>query len=241
MPNYGEVPGEAVYMLTRRGRSGSRAADDAQPRQLIVSLSSSDAGWPSRPRRPALRSCRRPRRALLVADGRVVGVRTGDKGRGRDGEELPELRAGLGHRREGHRSRRGHPGAPDQVAIDHFGLRGAEPQVWALGVKEVWKVAKAARPHHPHDGLAAAPGAKYREFGGSFIYPMGDDMLTIGMVVGLDYRDVARRSTTCCRSSRRIRRSCRMLEGGERIELGREDDPGGRLPRAAERLTRRGC
>ena len=33
------------------------------------------------------------------------------------------------------------------------------------------------------------PQAKYREFGGSFIYPMGDDMVSIGMVVGLDYRD----------------------------------------------------
>ena len=32
-------------------------------------------------------------------DGRVVGVRTGDKGRGRDGEELGEVRAGLRHRR----------------------------------------------------------------------------------------------------------------------------------------------
>ena len=31
------------------------------------------------------------------------------------------------------------------VALDHFGLRGEEPQVWELGVKEIWKVPKAPR------------------------------------------------------------------------------------------------
>ena len=46
-----------------------------------------------------------------------------------------------------------------------------------------------ARPRHPHHGLAAPHGPRYREFGGSFIYPMGEDMVTIGMVVGLDYPD----------------------------------------------------
>ena len=46
------------------------------------------------------------------------------------------------------------------AAIDRFGLEGDNPQVWALGVKEVWKVAEAARPRHPHDGLAAARRAR---------------------------------------------------------------------------------
>ena len=43
-------------------------------------------------------------------------------------------------------------------------------------------------------------GHQYREFGGSFIYPMGDDMVTVGMVVGLDYRDSRSRPTTCSSS-----------------------------------------
>ncbi|HYZ19793.1 MAG TPA: NAD(P)/FAD-dependent oxidoreductase, partial [Gaiellaceae bacterium] len=79
---------------------------------------------------------------LLVADGRVRGVRTGDKGRGRDGKPLPNFEPGsdltarvtvLGEGTQGHLT---------GVAIDRFGLEGAYPQVWALGVKEVWKVAK---------------------------------------------------------------------------------------------------
>ena len=49
-------------------------------------------------------------------------------------------------------------------------------------------------------GWPLRPQPKFREFGGSFIYPMGDDMVTIGMVVGLDYRDASSRCTTCSRS-----------------------------------------
>jgi electron-transferring-flavoprotein dehydrogenase len=76
------------------------------------------------------------------------------------------------------------------VALDHFGLRGdAAPQVWELGVKEVWKVPRPLDRVIHTMGWPLRPQAKYREFGGSFIYPMGDDMVSIGMVVGLDYRD----------------------------------------------------
>ena len=56
-------------------------------------------------------------------------------------------------------------------------------------MKKVWYV-RSRRAGDPHDGLAVCVAEGYREFGGSFIYPMGDDMVTIGMVVGLDYRDV---------------------------------------------------
>ena len=51
---------------------------------------------------------------LLVSHGRVRGVRTGDRGRGRDGEPLRALRAGLGHRGAGDGARRGHAGLSDR-------------------------------------------------------------------------------------------------------------------------------
>ena len=49
-------------------------------------------------------------------------------------------------------------------------------------------------------GWPLRPGRKYREFGGSFVYPMGDDMVTIGMVVGLDYTDAELSVHDCCSS-----------------------------------------
>src|SRR6266536_329860 len=75
------------------------------------------------------------------------------------------------------------------AALDRFGLRGENPQVWALGVKEVWRVTRPLRRVIHTMGWPLRGRAKYREFGGSFIYPLGDDLVTIGMVVGLDYRD----------------------------------------------------
>ena len=59
------------------------------------------------------------------------------------------------------------------VACESFGLRGYEPQVWELGVKEVWKVAKPLKNIVHTMGWPLRTGAKYREFGGSFIYPLG--------------------------------------------------------------------
>ena len=127
---------------------------------------------------------------LLVTGGAVVGVRTGDKGLDRDGE--PARRTTSPARtfaREPSVLAEGTQGHLTGVAIDHFGLHGESPQVWALGVKEVWRVAKPLKRVIHTMGWPLRGGRKYREFGGSFIYPMGDDMVTVGLVVGLDYRD----------------------------------------------------
>ena len=127
---------------------------------------------------------------LLAADGRVRGVRTGDKGRGRDGEELGNFEPGADIVARVTVLAEGTQGHLTGVALDRYGLAGENPQVWALGVKEVWKVARPLDRVIHTMGWPLRASAKYREFGGSFIYPMGDDMVTLGMVVGLDHRDV---------------------------------------------------
>ena len=53
--------------------------------------------------------------------------------------------------------------------------RRASPQTWALGVKEVWKVPRPLRRVIHTLGWPLRAGARYREFGGSFVYPMGDE------------------------------------------------------------------
>ena len=77
---------------------------------------------------------------LLVEDGRVVGVRTGDKGRGREGEELARFEPGSDIAARVTILAEGTPGHLTGAALERFGLAGASPQTWALGVKEVWKV-----------------------------------------------------------------------------------------------------
>ena len=78
--------------------------------------------------------------------------------------------------------------------------------------------------------------AKYREFGGSFIYPMGDDMLTIGMVVGLDYRDAELSVHDLLQELKTNPFVRKMLEGGERIAWGAKTIPEGGFVALPKRL-----
>jgi electron-transferring-flavoprotein dehydrogenase len=113
------------------------------------------------------------------------------------------------------------------IAIDHFGLGGEEPQVWELAVKEVWRVSKPLDRVIHTMGWPLRTGPRYREFGGSFIYPMGDDMLTIGMVVGLDYRDVELSVHDLLQEFKTHPLIKDLLDGGERLEWGAKTIPGG--------------
>jgi electron-transferring-flavoprotein dehydrogenase len=164
---------------------------------------------------------------LLVDGGRVRGVRTGDRGRGRNGEELPNFEAGSDIAARVTILAEGTQGHLTGAALDRFGLRGEDPQVWALGVKEVWKVAKPLRRVIHTMGWPLRPGRKYREFGGSFVYPLGEEMVTIGMVVGLDYRDAELSVHDLLQELKTHPRISRILEDGERLEWGAKTIPEG--------------
>ena len=80
---------------------------------------------------------------LVVDEGRVVGVRSGDKGRGKEGEPLGNFEPGTDIKAQATVLAEGCWGHITGAAIKEFGLaEGREPQVWELGVKEVWKVPK---------------------------------------------------------------------------------------------------
>jgi electron-transferring-flavoprotein dehydrogenase len=164
---------------------------------------------------------------LLVDHGRARGIRTGDKGRGRNGEELANFEPGSDVLARVTVLAEGTQGHLTGAAIERFGLAGQNPQVWALGVKEVWRVAKPLRRVIHTLGWPLRAGAKYREFGGSFIYPMGDEMVTLGMVVGLDYRDVELSVHDLLQELKTHRLVRRLLEGGERIAWGAKTIPEG--------------
>ena len=154
-------------------------------------------------------------------------MRTGDKGRGRDGEELGRFEPGSDIRAKVTILAEGTQGHLTGAALDRFGLAGASPQTWALGVKEVWKVPRPLRKVIHTMGWPLRPAARYREFGGSFVYPMGDDMVTIGMVVGLDYRDAALSVHDLLQELKTHPRIRPILEGGERIAWGAKTIPEG--------------
>ncbi len=173
---------------------------------------------------------------LLVAGDEVVGVRTGDKGRGRDGEELPRFEPGSDVRAKVTILAEGTPGHLTTAALERFELGGSSPQTWALGVKEVWKVQRPVREVIHTLGWPLRPRAGLREFGGSFVYPMGDDMVTIGMVVGLDYRDAALSVHDLLQELKTHPRIRPIFAGGERVAWGAKTIPEGGLVALPRRL-----
>ena len=79
---------------------------------------------------------------LLVEDRIVKGVRSGDRGRGKDGEELGNFEPGSDVVAKATVLAEGTIGHLTYAAYDYFDMHGADPMRWELGVKEVWEVPK---------------------------------------------------------------------------------------------------
>jgi electron-transferring-flavoprotein dehydrogenase len=164
---------------------------------------------------------------LLVSDRIVRGVRSGDRGRGKDGAPLGNFEPGSDVVARATVLAEGTLGHLTQGAIDYFDLQGALPVRWELGVKEVWKVSKPLDRVIHTMGWPLRKRPKFNEFGGSFIYPMGTDKLCIGMVIGLDYTD----STLSCHDLLQELKThpfvAKLLHNGERVAWGAKTIPSG--------------
>jgi electron-transferring-flavoprotein dehydrogenase len=222
VPSYGQVHGEAVYLLTKGAalripppptmrNHGNWIVSVSQFARFLAEQAES-GGAAVLPETDAQK--------LLVADGRVQGIRTGDKGRGREGQELGTFEPGSDIVAKITVLAEGTQGHLTGAAVARFGLEGAQPQIWALGVKEVWKVPKPLE-HIVHTmGWPLRKSSKYGEFGGSFIYPMGPDLVSLGFVAGLEYRDVEFSVHDVLQEFKTHKLVRKILGGGERIAWG---------------------
>ncbi len=136
--------------------------------------------------------CETPAARLLVEDGRVVGVRTGDKGIDRHGQRKANFEPGIDIRSrvvvlgEGPR---GTLAKQLTREVNEPGeIPGRNPQVYSLGVKEVWELPPGrVRPGDVTHTMGWP--LDLATFGGAFLYGMQSDQLIVGLVVGLDYRN----------------------------------------------------
>ncbi len=171
---------------------------------------------------------------LIVEDGRVVGVRSGDKGRGKDGEPLGNFEPGTDIKAHATVLAEGCWGHITGAAIKEFDLGGGrEPQVWELGVKEVWKVPKPLdRVIHTIGPWPLKLSAKYGQIGGTWLYPMkdektGDDLVSIGFVIDLEYADATTSAHDLLQKFKLHPLVKGILAGGERVAWGAKALPGG--------------
>ncbi len=161
--------------------------------------------------------------ALLVDGPRVRGVRTTPSGLDREGEptgsyaEPTELTGRVTVLAEGTR------GPLGQAYRAWQGITSANPQIFALGVKEVWNTKR------PLDRVIHTLGWPLPSdaFGGTWMYPLGPSQVSIGLVVGLDYHQA---SLDVHEMLQRIKLHPLFrpyLEGGELLEWGAKTIPEG--------------
>ena len=164
---------------------------------------------------------------LLVEDRIVRGVRSGDRGRGKDGEELGNFEPGSDVIAKATVLAEGTIGHLTYSAYDYFDMHGSDPQAWELGVKEIWEVPKPLDRVIHTLGWPLRWGAKYKEAGGSFIYPMGEDKVCFGLVVGLDYTDATFSVHDELQRFKQHPFIAKIIEGGKRVGWGAKTIPSG--------------
>ncbi|HEY3773239.1 MAG TPA: electron-transfer flavoprotein:ubiquinone oxidoreductase [Solirubrobacteraceae bacterium] len=236
---FGEVTRESIYMLPN-GRTKISVPTFAVPNfknhgNEVVSVSALARFQQARAEEAGAYILTETAASQLIVDrGRVVGVRSGDKGRGKEGEELGNFEPGTDIGAKVTVLAEGCWGHLTGTAIREFDL-GAhrEPQVWELGVKELWKVPKPLdRVIHTLGPWPLKVPAKYGHVGGSWLYPMkdektGDDLVSIGFVVDLDYADATTSVHDLLQQFKLHPLVKGILDGGERVGWGAKALPGG--------------
>jgi electron-transferring-flavoprotein dehydrogenase len=174
-----------------------------------------------------------PVESLLVDGQKVVGVRTTPSGLDRSGEpsgryEPPtDLTAKVTVLSEGTR------GPLTQAYQAWQGLNAENPQIYALGVKELWETKK------PLDSIVHTMGWPLPNdaFGGSFMYPLEPNLVAVGLVVGLDYRQTTLDVHELLQRMKLHPFFREYLEGGEMVEWGAKTIPEGGFYALPERVS----
>lgn len=150
----------------------------------------------------------------------VIGVATGDMGLDKDGNKTESFEAGV----ELHACQtlfaEGCHGSLTKKLIEKFNLRkNSDPQTYGLGIKELWEI----KPENHQKGLCQHTigwPMDSKTYGGSWIYHMEDNMISLGYVVGLDYQNPYLSPFEEMQRFKTHPQIKSLLEGGRRVAYG---------------------
>jgi electron-transferring-flavoprotein dehydrogenase len=157
----------------------------------------------------------------VLWDGtRVSGVRTGDRGVDKEGRPKATFEAGVDIRAKVTIFCDGVRGNLTKQLLATLPLaEGREPQQYAIGIKELWEL--------PADRIAAGTvmhtlgyPLRMEEFGGAFVYAMPEGRISLGLVVGLDYRDPLFDPYAAFQYLKEHPLIADLLAGGQRVKYG---------------------
>jgi len=161
-------------------------------------------------------------------NNKVIGVKTKDTGVDHHGvkqknfQEGTTIKAAITVFAEGTR------GSAVKTVINKLNLdEGKNPQVYSLGVKEIWKVPKGNIDAGTVKHTFGYPLNDKDEFGGGFIYGLSEDRVAIGLVVGLDYQDPSFDVHAATQVWKQHPYVAQILKGGTPLEAGAKTLPEG--------------
>jgi electron-transferring-flavoprotein dehydrogenase len=165
---------------------------------------------------------------IYDADGKVTGVKTKDTGLDHNGEKLKNFQngtvveAGITILAEGTR------GSLTKKVVEKFNLdAGKNPQIYSLGVKELWSVPEGTIEEGAVHHTFGYPLEDGSEFGGGFIYGLSDNRVALGLVVGLDYKDPSYDIHAAMQIWKTHPYVSKFLKGGSIVEFGAKTLPEG--------------
>jgi electron-transferring-flavoprotein dehydrogenase len=157
---------------------------------------------------------------LYDKEDRVVGVRTGDKGIDKEGKPKPNYEPGVDLKAKVTVLGEGPRGSLTKQLSQRLNLdEGREPQVYSIGVKELWELPDDRYPAGRVTHTLGFP-SDARTYGGGWIYGMQNRILNLGYVTGLDYRDPLIDPHAEFQRFKTHPYISRLLEGGKMIRYG---------------------
>ena len=157
---------------------------------------------------------------VLIEDGQVRGVVAGVMGIEKGGEKGPNYQPGMELRAKYTLFAEGCHGSLTKQLSARFGLReGAQPQTYGLGIKELWEIPKERHTSGLvwHSVGWPLPSDTY---GGSWLYMLGENLVSIGFVIGLDYSNPHLSPFDEFQRFKHHPEVAKMLEGGKRVAYG---------------------
>ncbi|MCH9852253.1 MAG: electron transfer flavoprotein-ubiquinone oxidoreductase [Alphaproteobacteria bacterium] len=157
---------------------------------------------------------------LYHEDGAVKGVATGDMGIGKDGTQTTNYQRGMELHAKQTIFAEGCHGSLTKQLMQKFNLRAdAQPQTYGIGIKELWEIPEAqSQPGKIVHSAGWPLGSK--TYGGSFLYHLNDNMVSVGFVVGLDYENPYVMPYMEFQRFKHHPAIAKHLQGGKRIAYG---------------------
>ncbi|NNG05992.1 MAG: electron transfer flavoprotein-ubiquinone oxidoreductase [Inquilinus sp.] len=157
---------------------------------------------------------------LFNLDGSIKGVATGDMGIGKDGQKTVNYQPGVELHAKYTMIAEGVRGSLAKVLMEKFDLRTeCDPQTFGLGIKELWEIDPAK--HRPGLVVHGFGWPLDREtYGGGFLYHLENNQVSVGFVVGLDYRNPYLSPFEEFQRFKTHPRIRPFFEGGRRISYG---------------------